>query len=57
MYKRQRSIPDRGQSFTFHGCRFRVLRRERNRITALKITPLPSEAAEDPKPRRAGTAF
>ena len=31
-----RSIPDRGQSFTFHGCRFRVLRRERNRITALK---------------------
>jgi hypothetical protein len=33
-----------------------VLRRERNRITALKITPLPHEA-EDPKPRRAGTAF
>ena len=33
-----RSIPDRGQSFTFHGFRFRVLRRERNRITALRIT-------------------
>ena len=32
-----RSIPDRGQSFTFHGFRFRVLRRERNRITALRI--------------------
>ena len=31
-----RSIPDRGQSFTFHGFRFRVLRRERNRITALQ---------------------
>jgi Mg2+/Co2+ transporter CorC len=29
-----RSIPERGQSFTFHGFRFRVLRRERNRITA-----------------------
>jgi len=53
-----RSIPDRGQSFTFHGFRFRVLRRERNRITALKITPLPREAeGEDPKPKRAGTAF
>jgi len=26
-----RSIPERGQSFTFHGFRFRVLRRERNR--------------------------
>ena len=29
-----------GQSFTFHGFRFNVLRRERNRITALRITPL-----------------
>src|SRR3989454_2561104 len=35
-----RSIPEPGQSFTFHGLRFQVLRRERNRITALKITPL-----------------
>jgi Mg2+/Co2+ transporter CorB len=36
-----RSIPDVGQSFTFHGFRFRVLRRARNRITALRIQPLP----------------
>jgi Mg2+/Co2+ transporter CorB len=35
-----RSIPEAGQSFTFHGFRFQVLRRQRNRITALKITPL-----------------
>jgi len=35
-----RSIPEPGQSFTFHGFRFRVLRRHRNRITALRITPL-----------------
>jgi Mg2+/Co2+ transporter CorB len=35
-----RSIPEPGQSFTFHGFRFNVLRRERNRITALRITPL-----------------
>ena len=35
-----RSIPEPGQSFTFHGFRFRVLRRERNRITALRIMPL-----------------
>jgi hypothetical protein len=35
-----------------------VLRRERNRITALKIAPVPRESeAEDPKPKRAGTAF
>src|SRR5262245_30204509 len=35
-----RSIPEPGQSFIFHGFRFEVLRRARNRITALRITPL-----------------
>jgi Mg2+/Co2+ transporter CorB len=35
-----RSIPEPGQSFTFYGFRFRVLRKSRNRITALRITPL-----------------
>ncbi len=35
-----RSIPEPGQSFTFHGFRFHVLRRTRNRITALRVTPL-----------------
>ncbi len=40
-----RSIPDVGQSFTFHGFRFRVLRRSRNRITALRIQPLPRKPA------------
>ena len=38
-----RSIPEPGQSFTFHGFRFRVLRRSRNRITALRIQPLPKK--------------
>jgi Mg2+/Co2+ transporter CorB len=35
-----RLIPEPGQSFTFYGFRFEVLRRTRNRITALRITPL-----------------
>jgi len=52
-----RSIPDRGQSFTFHGFRFRVLRRERNRITALRIVPLPRESETSVKRPRAGTSF
>jgi Mg2+/Co2+ transporter CorB len=53
-----RSIPERGQSFTFHGFRFRVLGRERNRITALRIVPLPGEADVSPPPRRrAGKSF
>ena len=35
-----RAIPEAGQSFTFHGFRFRVLKKERNRITALHVAPL-----------------
>ena len=52
-----RSIPERGQSFTFHGFRFRVLRRERNRITALRIGPVPTEPEPVGKKPRAGTSF
>lgn len=40
-----RTIPDTGQAFTFHGFRFQVLRKSRNRITTLQITPL-SPASE-----------
>lgn len=35
-----RAIPDAGQVFTFYGYRFQVMRRQRNRITSLKVTPL-----------------
>jgi len=41
-----RSIPEVGQSFTSYGFRFRVLRRARNRITSVRIQPLPRAAAE-----------
>jgi Mg2+/Co2+ transporter CorB len=41
-----RSIPEAGQTFTFHGFRFRVLRREKNRIAALRITPLARKPAK-----------
>jgi magnesium and cobalt exporter, CNNM family len=33
------TIPDSGQAFTFHGFRFEVLRRQRNRLTSLRVTP------------------
>jgi CBS domain containing-hemolysin-like protein len=39
-----RIIPEPGQAFTFHGFRFQVLRKNKNRITALHVTPL-SKAA------------
>jgi Mg2+/Co2+ transporter CorB len=34
------AIPDAGQVFNFHGFRFEVLRKQRNRITALRVTPV-----------------
>ena len=37
-----RAIPDTGTAFNFHGFRFQVLRKAKNRITSLRITPLVS---------------
>lgn len=34
------SIPDVGQTFAFHGFRFRILRRRRNQITAIRAMPI-----------------
>lgn len=51
-----RSIPERGQSFTFYGFRFQVLRRERNRITVLRITPVADESNFAGSKPRAGAA-
>jgi Mg2+/Co2+ transporter CorB len=39
------TIPNPGQAFTFHGYRFEVLRRQRNRLTSLRVTPLVEKAA------------
>lgn len=42
------SIPEPGQAFTFYGYRFEILRKSRNRITALRIKPIEIAAkAED----------
>ena len=35
-----RAIPEPRQTFSFHGFRFEVLRKQRNRIAALRISPL-----------------
>jgi Mg2+/Co2+ transporter CorB len=45
-----RTIPEPKQTFSFHGLRFEVLRRQRNRIAALRITPLrpPEETPGEP---------
>jgi magnesium and cobalt exporter, CNNM family len=34
------TIPNPGQAFTFHNYRFEVLRRQRNRLTSLRVTPV-----------------
>jgi Mg2+/Co2+ transporter CorB len=43
-----RTIPDPGQRFAFFGYKFEVLRRQRNQITALRVTP-PSVKSSPPK--------
>jgi Mg2+/Co2+ transporter CorB len=40
------TIPEPGQTFIFHHHRFQVLRRQRNQITALKVSPPLREAEE-----------
>jgi Mg2+/Co2+ transporter CorB len=42
-----RMIPDVGQAFLFHGFRFEVLRRLRNQITSLRLTPPKPADPED----------
>ena len=41
-----RMIPDQGQAFSFHGFRFEVLKKRKQQVTSLKVTPLekPEEA-------------
>ena len=41
------TIPEPGQQFTFHGYRFEILRKSRNKITALRIKPVPMTRADD----------
>lgn len=54
-----RTIPEPGQVFTFHGYRFEILRKSRNRITALRINPLPKALDGDlssvPTPKAGAT--
>jgi len=46
-----RAIPEPRQAFIFHGFRFEVLRKQRNRIAALRVTSLaPREAKPAAKP-------
>lgn len=51
-----RIIPDVGQTFTFYGFRFDILRRHRHQITAIRVTP-PDELrsfqpGREPSPRQ-----
>ena len=41
------NIPEPGHAFTFYGCRFEILRKTRNRITAVRITQLGDKRPTD----------
>ncbi len=42
-----RTIPEPGQTFIFYNRKFQIMRKQRNQITAIKITPLPKPQDED----------
>lgn len=44
-----RTIPDPGQKFLFHGFRFEVLRRQRNQLTLVKVSPPRSASSKTDK--------
>jgi Mg2+/Co2+ transporter CorB len=52
------TIPEPGQAFTFHDYRFEILRRSRNKISALRIKPVAvktgsnAKSARGPKPEQ-----
>jgi Mg2+/Co2+ transporter CorB len=55
-----RRIPETGQVFAFHGFRFEVVRRRKNRIVSLRLAPLngrtPEAVESQPAPARARKA-
>ncbi len=42
-----RLIPEVGQVFMFHGFRFEILRRQRNQVTLIRLTPCQERAQEE----------
>ena len=52
-----RAIPEPRQIFSFHGFRFEVLRKQKNRIAALRVTPLaPRQPGRRPLEQEGETA-
>ncbi len=47
-----RRLPEQGQVFRFHGLKFEILRRQRQQITSIKITPEPDSDQSRKKNRR-----
>ncbi|MCE9651219.1 MAG: HlyC/CorC family transporter [Parvibaculum sp.] len=40
-----RAIPEVGQAFNFHGSKFEILRRQRNQLAVLRVTPIRAKMA------------
>ena len=50
------AIPEAGQAFTFHGYRFEILRKSRNKLAAIRVKPVGAKAAlsKRQRPERPG---
>ncbi len=54
LFEAQR-IPNAGQVFRFHGCKFEIVRKHRNQLSLIRVTPLPAEWEQgQPELRMAG---
>ena len=51
------TIPEPGQVFTFYDYRFEILRKNRNKITAIRIKPIERDRASAPAPRWRATRW
>lgn len=49
------TIPEPGQAFTFYGYRFEILRKSRNKITALRVSPASKGAGQSNQPNSGPT--
>jgi Mg2+/Co2+ transporter CorB len=44
-----RTIPSSGESFEFHGFRFEIMKKKRQQITLIRVTPLNPAAPQSPE--------
>jgi Mg2+/Co2+ transporter CorB len=56
LFESQR-IPNVGQTYTFFDMRFEILKKQKNQISLMRVTPVPQESAEEGRRAEAGGRY